>query len=187
MTVKEKIKFLRPQIHFGIEKWKYCMALDIYVSSLGRIKDKNGVLQTVGVKDNYLVYKGKLVHRLVMQTFNPVPNYANLTVDHLNHNTRDNSLKNLEWVTKEENTKRAKEDQAAHAVSASSAESTPVTKVFMNGVKVEFDIAKALMLADKSLSSNPKGVLETFEKVKKAANPTVSIKFGNYVLRKCED
>ena len=33
-----------------------------------------------------------------------------MTVDHLNHNKRDNSLKNLEWVTKEENWKRAKED-----------------------------------------------------------------------------
>ena len=33
-----------------------------------------------------------------------------LTVDHLNHNKRDNSLSNLEWVSKDENQKRANND-----------------------------------------------------------------------------
>ena len=45
-----------------------------------------------------------------MLTFKPIPNAESLTVDHLNHNKRDNSFNNLEWVTKEENERRANRD-----------------------------------------------------------------------------
>jgi hypothetical protein len=45
-----------------------------------------------------------------MLTWKPIPDAENLTVDHLNHNKRDNSLYNLEWVTQKENLRRAKED-----------------------------------------------------------------------------
>lgn len=36
-----------------------------------------------------------------------------LTVDHLDHNTRNNALTNLEWVTLAENQKRAHQDHVA--------------------------------------------------------------------------
>ena len=49
-------------------------------------------------------------HRLVMLTFKPIPNAENLTVDHLNHNKRENTIYNLEWVTKYENLRRARAD-----------------------------------------------------------------------------
>lgn len=49
-------------------------------------------------------------HRLVMYTWRPIPNAENMTVDHLNHNKRDNSLKNLEWIDRLENQRRACED-----------------------------------------------------------------------------
>jgi hypothetical protein len=45
-----------------------------------------------------------------MLTWRPTPNAEHLTVDHLNHNKRDNSLENLEWVSQEENIRRAKAD-----------------------------------------------------------------------------
>lgn len=45
-----------------------------------------------------------------MLTWKPIPNAEELTVDHLNHNKRDNSLDNLEWVTKAENIRRSKQD-----------------------------------------------------------------------------
>ena len=45
-----------------------------------------------------------------MFTWRPIPNAEALTVDHLDHNKRNNSLSNLEWVTKEENLRRAKID-----------------------------------------------------------------------------
>lgn len=179
MSIKQHIKFVRPQFHFGIERWKYYMPLDIYVSSFGRIKDTAGELQKVGVKDNYLVYKGKLVHRIVIQAFNPIPNYANLTVDHLDHNTRNNRLSNLEWVTREENVKRAKEDQEAHTVEDIG------PQVFLNGVKMLSEQAKALMLNDKSLKGNKKGIDEAFKKVANIA-PNGEVSFGNYTLKKVE-
>lgn len=43
------------------------------------------------------------VHRLVLQTFNPVENCQDLEVNHINGIRADNSLSNLEWATKEEN------------------------------------------------------------------------------------
>ena len=46
-----------------------------------------------------------------MLTWKPIPDAENLTVDHLNHNKRDNSLINLEWVTFVENQARAKRDR----------------------------------------------------------------------------
>jgi hypothetical protein len=51
-----------------------------------------------------------LLHRLVMLTWKPTPEAEGLTVDHLDHNKRNNALSNLEWVTREENVRRAAED-----------------------------------------------------------------------------
>jgi hypothetical protein len=51
-----------------------------------------------------------LAHRVVMLTWRPTANAENLTVDHLDHNKRNNSLDNLEWVSEEENLRRAKAD-----------------------------------------------------------------------------
>jgi hypothetical protein len=51
-----------------------------------------------------------LAHRLVMLTWRPTPDAENLTVDHLDHNKRNNALSNLEWVSYEENQERAKDD-----------------------------------------------------------------------------
>ena len=34
------LKNLVPEFHFNIEKWKYYMPMDVYVSSFGRFKDK---------------------------------------------------------------------------------------------------------------------------------------------------
>lgn len=108
-------KIILPKLNFKIEKWKWNKEYRVYVSTLGHIK--NEYKQNVPVKINpagYCMAKtecgNKLIHRLVMLTFKPIPNAEELTVDHLNHNKRDNSIYNLEWVTQEENLKRAKED-----------------------------------------------------------------------------
>lgn len=52
----------------------------------------------------------KSAHRLVMLTWRPIPNAEDLTVDHLDHNKRNNLVTNLEWVSKSENLRRAEED-----------------------------------------------------------------------------
>lgn len=109
-------KFIFPSISFKIEKWKWNEEYRVYVSSLGHFKDKHKKNMPVKInsKTGYCMiatpYGYKTAHRLVMLTFRPIPNAEDLTIDHLNHNKRDNSLLNLEWVTKKENIIRAKKD-----------------------------------------------------------------------------
>lgn len=45
------------------------------------------------------------VHRLLMEVFKPVDNMEELTVNHIDHNKRNNSLDNLEWMTREDNSR----------------------------------------------------------------------------------
>ena len=49
--------------------------------------------------------KGKyfLIHRLVLEAFNPIEKMEELQVNHLNEIRNDNRLENLEWVTCSEN------------------------------------------------------------------------------------
>lgn len=109
------IKFILPKFQFRMEKWKWNKEFRIYVSNLGNFKDeyKNNVPVKIN-NDGYVMVKTpygyKSAHRLVMLTFKPVPNAEDLTIDHLNHNKRENSVFNLEWVTQEENLLRAKKD-----------------------------------------------------------------------------
>ena len=43
------------------------------------------------------------LHRIVVQSFNPVENFDEMTVDHINGIRTDNKLNNLRTVPKEEN------------------------------------------------------------------------------------
>ena len=107
-----------PTIKLNIERWKYNSTFELYVSNMGHVKNKskadvapkimqNGyVVIHVGGSDPHWM----LLHRLVMLTWKPTPEAEDLTVDHLDHNKRNNALSNLEWVTREENERRAAED-----------------------------------------------------------------------------
>lgn len=105
-------------IHFSIERWKWNPDFELYVSNKGRFRnrDKKDVPIQVNKSGYCMIYCGGTIHRhlfahrVVMHTWRPTPNAEHLTVDHLNHNKRDNSLENLEWVSQEENTRRAKAD-----------------------------------------------------------------------------
>ena len=108
-------KFILPKFIFKIERWKWNKEYRIYVSNMGHFMDEHKKIIPVkidargyvAIKTPYGIIKA---HRLVMFTWRPTANMENLTVDHLNHNKRDNSVYNLEWVTDEENKTRARED-----------------------------------------------------------------------------
>lgn len=51
--------------------------------------------------------KGFFVHRLVMQTFNPVEGMEHLQVNHIDCNKHNNNLSNLEWCDQSHNQKHA--------------------------------------------------------------------------------
>lgn len=108
-------KIILPKLNFKIERWKWNKEYRVYISTLGHIKNeyKQNVPTKINSRGYCMVkteYGYKLTHRLVMLTFRPIPNAEELTVDHLNHNKRDNSIYNLEWTTFETNQTRAKED-----------------------------------------------------------------------------
>lgn len=109
------IKIILPKIKINIERWKYNKELGIYVSNMGNFKDsKKKDIKILTDSKGYLripTKKGvKTAHRIVMTTWKPVKNQEELTIDHLDHNKRNNSLSNLEWVTADENLKRAIKD-----------------------------------------------------------------------------
>jgi hypothetical protein len=43
------------------------------------------------------------VHRLVMETFNPIENSQNFQINHIDGNKHNNNIHNLEWCTRSEN------------------------------------------------------------------------------------
>lgn len=89
------------------------------VSSKGRIKGKSGKILTqildisrggyyqVNIdKPNTINQRTKAyVHRILMETFNPIENMENLIVDHIDGIRTNNNLNNLRWVTEKENQK----------------------------------------------------------------------------------
>ena len=94
------------------ERWKKVPELkNVKVSSLGRVKINGKIIRPkVNIKGYFVVeYEDRLylVHRLVAKAFlkHNLDKYD--TIDHLDQNKRNNSLSNLEIVTKEENLRRA--------------------------------------------------------------------------------
>lgn len=97
-----------------IERWKYNKEYEIYVSNMGHFRDKSKTIITPFViKGGYLAVFCKRVvqaHRLVMLTWRPITGAEHFTVDHLDHNKRNNCLDNLEWISEEENRRRGNRD-----------------------------------------------------------------------------
>lgn len=91
--------------------WKvYDKCKEIEVSKSGKIRNVEtkqilGCINTQG----YVQYRNSknekwyLVHRIVMETFNPVENMDSLYVDHINGIRSDNRLENLRWVSQQAN------------------------------------------------------------------------------------
>lgn len=110
------MNFILPSITINIERWKWNKKYQVFVSNRGRVKNVNGeILKPKTTQAGYLAVrvetkKAMSIHRLVMETWRPISNFEEMTVDHLDHNKRNNDIRNLEWVTEEENHKRAVDD-----------------------------------------------------------------------------
>jgi hypothetical protein len=108
-------KIILPRFIFRVERWKWNKEYRTYVSNMGHFMDEHKKIIPIRVNQNGYVglftpYGFMSAHRLVMRTWRPTANMENLTVDHLDHNKRNNSVENLEWVTRAENMKRARAD-----------------------------------------------------------------------------
>lgn len=52
------------------------------------------------------------VHRMVMETYNPIQNEENFVVDHIDGNRQNNDISNLRWVIQRQNTHSRDENWA---------------------------------------------------------------------------
>ena len=126
-----------PTLKLNIERWKFNKEYRVYVSNMGHFK--NAEKQPLPIKLNqsgYCCIKTpcgyRMAHRIVMLTWRPIPDAENLTVDHLDHNKRNNSLDNLEWVTYKENQRRSKEDQLSFGAQGEKTKKDDNKKVLVN-------------------------------------------------------
>lgn len=99
-----------------MEEWKRIERFPDYeVSDEGRIKSykkKNPIILSPGRYSNGYLFvtlfrgtekKSCSIHRLVLETFNPVENMDFLQVNHKDCDRTNNKLENLEWMTPQEN------------------------------------------------------------------------------------
>lgn len=80
------------------------------VSNLGRVRNKktfqihNGTKTHSGYQTISIQNKDYFLHRLVLISFSPIPDYEHFQVDHINGKRNDNRLENLRWATDQDNT-----------------------------------------------------------------------------------
>ena len=152
-------RIIMPRFIFRIERWKWNKEYRIYVSNMGHFMDEHKKIIPVKINQSGYVfiktpYGYNYSHRLVMKTWRPTAAMDKLTVDHLDHNKRNNSVENLEWVTRAENLKRAHEDY----IDENAKPKTKTVKAIKSGAET-IEAAKVMT----ALKLNPKKDFELEE------------------------
>jgi len=174
-----------PKLHICLEHWRYNVRVDAYISTFGNIRNAAGETLSPCAVKNYLYFRGVALHRLVMESFDPVPGWQNLTVDHKNHNTRDNRFSNLEWVTKEENTERANEDLVRNKpAEPEQAVIQENAYVVLNGVTLPLDEARKIVLRVKGLASCKSKINNVFDNLYTSYADPKGIEIGGFIIQK---
>lgn len=75
---------------------------------VGFLDEKTGYMRVFDPEKN----KNLAVHRLIMETFNPIENSDMYVVDHINGKRDDNRIENLRWLTQRQNTNAKDENYA---------------------------------------------------------------------------
>lgn len=103
-----------PRLHFTLERWRKNKEFGVWVSNQGSVrlmKDKSWLSPRVNTSGYLMVFteKGSIaVHRLVAYTWLGDRRNEKYTIDHINSNKRDNSVRNLRWVSEEVNQEYAR-------------------------------------------------------------------------------
>lgn len=92
------------------EEWKPTYISNTHeVSNLGRFRLATthnilkGTIRANGYHSISINNKNYYSHRIILQTWNPIDNPQDFTVDHINGIRIDNRIENLRWVSNEEN------------------------------------------------------------------------------------
>lgn len=107
-------------IPYGAEKWVFLnyngkILYRYSVSDYGRIYDHNrnvflpynhqkGLYWYASIRVDHSKSVNYAVHRAVLMSFCPIPNFKEMQVNHKDGDVQNNKLYNLEWVTPSENT-----------------------------------------------------------------------------------
>lgn len=116
--------------------WCFRHVLDTYPLKEKDIRGYKNV-SLIAYDDNLRPIKRytRQVHRLVLETFKPIPNMKDLQVNHINGDKSDNRLENLEWTTAKDNTKHTIYVLKKHKTLKQYGELNSMAKLTENDVK----------------------------------------------------